>query len=438
MKKILSFCCLLFLPAGTSIGQLQSNDSLLAHYPLGVGNAWDYAGGYYFLGSVLYPNWVLVTATRDSLHTNGKHYTVMEQVIYDMWGQQHPGALGVVFHQTFLQRVDSASLNVYRVEQGMNLRADDELLIDSLKAQVDDSIFTNRLWDDILLFIEQLTVEIFGRLRAVRHLYVVNALVGFEFKTAEGLGEFSWGSGGEGEPSFRELRGAIIQGEALGILLRRQPPDLELSVSRLDYNLEVKKHTIYFRNFGTGLTVVDSVKLRNEDKFYSQPGYKGGRYSHTIFSKGPFLVFPKDSIQVDLFILDSTLSQAFQDTFRVFARGINGAKLPEIAIPIAFSPQVGVTESSKDPSPPKANKLSVYPNPSSARVTISYELNRRGKITIHVIDLLGREVAILAGQEMTAGNHTFIWKTNSLSAGIYFLVLATAEERLLQKVHILK
>jgi len=438
MKKIFVIS-LLILSANKTIAQPPHLDSLLAHYPLQVGNVWDYYGGvHYFYGQVFYPRLIFITAIGDSLHANGKRYTILERIIYDMWGQPKVGALGTVYRQIYLQRIDSLSLNVYQATPDYNLRYGDELLIDSLKAMVGDSIFTNRLSDHILRLFKKSVTTIFGRQRTIRELIVVYVLVGFQFKTAEGLGELLWESGGEGEPSFRELRAAVIRGDTLGVLLRQRPAKLELSVSRLDFTPELKMQAIQFRNYGAGLAIIDSVKMQNEKWFYSQASYKGGYYGNMIFSKGPFLVFPQDSITLNLFLSDTALSHAFKDTLRIFAHGINEESLPEIKLPVAFSPKVGIETGNPSLRPPQQLHLTVHPNPSRQRFEISYNLFRRERINIRVIDLLGRQVALLANQEMPAENHKFIWEPVNLTAGVYFIVLETAKERRLQKIYVIR
>jgi hypothetical protein len=384
----------------------------------------------------LYPTIIVVTAAKDSLHNNGKKYAVIHEIVYDMWGQPKSGALGNIYRRTYLQRADSLSLNVYRIDPRVNIRYGDEILFDSLKAKVGDLILTNQYRD--LYFSESGLSEFLGRQRAFRRLHVENALVGFRFKTVEGLGEFRWDNDGEGEPSFAELRAAVIKGDTLGVLLRLQAAALQLNVPRLDFSPDLKKQTIQFRNLSVGLAIIDSVKIKTPDRFYSQLSYRGGQYAEKSFSEGPFLVFPNDSVQLDLFLHDNALDQAFMDTFRVFAHGLDGKNLPAVALPITFSPKVGVHDHTKNSTLPQQIHLSVHPNPSPQRFVISYHLFQRSRINLHALDLLGREVAALTNEDMPAGDHQFSWETAKLPAGIYFIVLETRRERLVQKIYIVR
>jgi len=430
--SILVFAVAGFVVFETSVAQIDVNDSLLAQYPLQVGNVWDYNGGYYFLGSFLYPGWTLVTATKDSIYSNGKKYTVLERVSYDMEGTDGAGSLGTIRNETYLQRVDSRSLNVYQIHPWAQPPSGDEFLIDSLKAMKGDSIITNSgTYDNILQLYEVAIAEFFGKYRITRLLAVVNALVGFQFATAEGLGEVSRSSGGEGSPSFSSLQAAIIQNDTLGILFRNQPSLLTFSKKNLIFSNETKVQRIVFTNPGHGLTIIDSVKMGNEANFYSHPRYHGAGYSNTFFSKGYFLVFPQDSISLDIFIRESALNDAFEDTLWVYAKGLDGKIFPEFEIPVAYDPTLSVEDSySQYINVPQSHNLSIYPNPTypESEVKISYELFQPAHSRIQVFDVVGRVIATLADQKMNRGKHLSIWKIHGIPSGVYFIRL-TAQDK---------
>jgi hypothetical protein len=72
-------------------------------------------------------------------------------------------------------------------------------------------------------------------------------------------------------------------------------------------------------------------------------------------------------------------------------------------------------------SQPKRFTLSQnYPNPFNPTTTISYDLPKESFVSLKVFDLLGREVASLVSEEMSAGNHSRQWNTSNVSSGIYF------------------
>lgn len=438
-KKIL-FLLTMLVSANSGVAQPDA-DSLLAHYPLHVGNAWDYSGGFYFLNSFFYPSWTIVTATRDSVHSNGKRYTVLESISYDMSGQIQSGALGSIRRETILQRVDTTSLNVYEVIQFFEPPVGDELLVDSLKAKQGDQIITN--FGDYNNILELFTVseqEVFGRLRTIRSLAVVNALVGFQFATASGLGEISW-SGGEGEIHSRGLQGAVIDGDSLGTLFRMHSPGLSVQKNALLFSKDKTNHRLFLVNKENGLTIIDSVKIENEMAFYSQPSYHGAGYAHTTFSKGPFLIFPQDSIFLDIFVREDTQEQVFEDTLQIYARGLNGASIPRVDIPVKVDLVVSVHDPSiHNQQLPGAFSLSAYPNPirSEHTLNIEYQLSKTENVEIDVYDILGRHITTLASQRVSPGKHKIAWASPGLPSGIYFISIVTQNRRESIRLQIIK
>ncbi len=69
-----------------------------------------------------------------------------------------------------------------------------------------------------------------------------------------------------------------------------------------------------------------------------------------------------------------------------------------------------------------------FPNPFNPSTTIRFQLNKRTKVFLRVVDPLGRQVTILINEEMTAGLHDVIFNTSkyhSLSSGVYYFILTT-------------
>lgn len=60
-----------------------------------------------------------------------------------------------------------------------------------------------------------------------------------------------------------------------------------------------------------------------------------------------------------------------------------------------------------------------YPNPFNPSTEIRFTLPERSRASLKVFDLLGREVATLAGGEMPAGDHTVRWNAAGAPAGVY-------------------
>ena len=61
-----------------------------------------------------------------------------------------------------------------------------------------------------------------------------------------------------------------------------------------------------------------------------------------------------------------------------------------------------------------------YPNPFNPTTIIQYQLPAQGFVTLKVYDIMGREVAMLVNQKMSAGIHTVPFDGSHISSGVYF------------------
>ena len=69
--------------------------------------------------------------------------------------------------------------------------------------------------------------------------------------------------------------------------------------------------------------------------------------------------------------------------------------------------------------------LAVYPNPSAGRAEAHVYLETSGSVRLAVVDLLGREVAVLANRAMAAGPHWLALDVQALPPGLYLVRLET-------------
>ncbi len=61
-----------------------------------------------------------------------------------------------------------------------------------------------------------------------------------------------------------------------------------------------------------------------------------------------------------------------------------------------------------------------YPNPFNPSTTIKFELPRASRVTLTVLDLLGREVSVLMNERRDAGVHEVKFDGSKLASGVYF------------------
>lgn len=88
--------------------------------------------------------------------------------------------------------------------------------------------------------------------------------------------------------------------------------------------------------------------------------------------------------------------------------------------------------------PTGALRLSVRPNPAGAIATVPYTVAQAGPVRLRVVDVLGREVAVLADGFATAGSHEATLDTTPLAAGVYVLVLDADGQRTSQSITVVR
>ena len=75
---------------------------------------------------------------------------------------------------------------------------------------------------------------------------------------------------------------------------------------------------------------------------------------------------------------------------------------------------------------PKQHVLSQnYPNPFNPTTEIGFQISEVSHVTLKVFDMLGREVATLANENLQAGNYSVQFDGKGLSSGVYFYKLQT-------------
>jgi len=79
-----------------------------------------------------------------------------------------------------------------------------------------------------------------------------------------------------------------------------------------------------------------------------------------------------------------------------------------------------------------------YPNPFNPATTIRFELPDREQVRLEVFDILGRRVALLVDEEMTAGSHQVRFDASRLSSGVYLYRLHTGSAMLTRKMTLIK
>lgn len=123
---------------------------------------------------------------------------------------------------------------------------------------------------------------------------------------------------------------------------------------------------------------------------------------------------------------------------RMLARDAAGNTTETLSAPF-------VIEEIDPPAPPLPDRVSlgpVWPNPVRGMATISFSLPREVPVRLSVLDVSGREVAVLAAGSRPAGTYAPVWRTGTASggpvAGVYFVRLAAGEETLSRRILVLR
>ena len=71
----------------------------------------------------------------------------------------------------------------------------------------------------------------------------------------------------------------------------------------------------------------------------------------------------------------------------------------------------------------RVSKISVFPNPASNQIVVNYNLIENNKISIQIIDISGKVVKEILPVNSAIGVNTVIIETNTLTKGIYSLIM---------------
>ena len=88
----------------------------------------------------------------------------------------------------------------------------------------------------------------------------------------------------------------------------------------------------------------------------------------------------------------------------------------------------------------KFGLLKNYPNPFNPSTVIEYSISQNSFVNLKVFDLTGKEIATLVNGQLSPGNYTVNFNSNTynLSSGIYFYRLVTANQVDVGKMFLLK
>jgi hypothetical protein len=110
-------------------------------------------------------------------------------------------------------------------------------------------------------------------------------------------------------------------------------------------------------------------------------------------------------------------------------------KSPNVLIPVPTSIDRG-TENSEIATGIELEQN--YPNPFNPTTVVGFRLSVSGDVTLKVYDTLGREVAVLVNDRLTAGSHSAEFDASHLASGVYLYRLTVGGETFTKRMTLLK
>ncbi len=116
----------------------------------------------------------------------------------------------------------------------------------------------------------------------------------------------------------------------------------------------------------------------------------------------------------------------------------------EVVTPQHFSvllrKQLGVLDVHDGPSSaiPDRVLLSAFPNPFNPSVSLTFSIPVDGEVRVRIIDLLGRDVALLVDDRLAAGTHQATWIAQRQPSGMYIALVESPSGRAVHKLILMK
>ena len=80
----------------------------------------------------------------------------------------------------------------------------------------------------------------------------------------------------------------------------------------------------------------------------------------------------------------------------------------------------------------------LYPNPFNNHLTIPIQSSINQKLTIDIVDILGRQVDLILNNQTITNSSNIQWNSNNLGAGIYFVRATNTNELQIKKISLVK
>ncbi|PCH66763.1 MAG: hypothetical protein COC01_07315 [Bacteroidetes bacterium] len=84
------------------------------------------------------------------------------------------------------------------------------------------------------------------------------------------------------------------------------------------------------------------------------------------------------------------------------------------------------------------NQFKIFPNPTTSRINLSFELDRPQIVKISLVNIIGKEVVLLENREMNSGKNTLSYIIdNNLPRGIYLINISSSDFYEIRKLNLI-
>jgi len=81
-----------------------------------------------------------------------------------------------------------------------------------------------------------------------------------------------------------------------------------------------------------------------------------------------------------------------------------------------------------------SSNVTVHPNPVSGDATLNFNMEKQSRVTIAILDLLGRQVKVIGSSLLSVGEHEYRFSMKGLEEGSYYLRIQTSSGVVTKKI----
>jgi hypothetical protein len=132
-------------------------------------------------------------------------------------------------------------------------------------------------------------------------------------------------------------------------------------------------------------------------------------------------------VSPDTLIVDQVLfgAQATNTSFGRYPNG-TGSFINMLKPTFALPNEDSLTQTQNTISAPIGFELKQnFPNPFNPMTTIRFSLPAASSVSLNIYNALGRLVATVVDEQLSAGTHEFLWQAANMSSGLYFYTLTS-------------